>query len=148
MPTKNSAFKFSKPVSYLKFQQLSSEIYNFGLYLIVRDLQMLGLSTALPQTDNFQIKLRFTNHEFNQHVLKRLEKYVQDNESDLSKVKEERLVRAVITHPENFTRSMITPLQENQKNVDIHLKTLEDIQILTISSRPLPPAPVEPKENA
>jgi len=137
MASNQTSFTLSKPISYLKAQQLSNEVFRFGIYLIIRDLQMLGLSPALPTTDDFTVKLKLPDHDFNQTVLNRLEKYNQDNVSDLSKIKPERLSKIILNHPENFNVSMVTPLTGDSKHMTIQVKTTDTVQLLTIVSSPV-----------
>lgn len=137
MASKQTSFKLSKPISYLKTQQLSDEVFRFGIYLLIRDLQMLGLSPALPTTDDFTVKLKLPNRNFNQIVLNRLEKYNNDNTSDLSKIKPERLSKIILNHPENFSVSMVTPLTGDSKHMTVQVKTTDTVQLLTIISSPV-----------
>ena len=137
MTSKQTSFKLSKPISYLKTQQLSDEVFRFGIYLLIRDLQMLGFSPALPTTDDFTVKLKLPDRDFNQTVLNRLEKYNNDNTSDLSKIKPERLSKIILNHPENFSISMVTPLTGDSKHMTIQVKTTDTVQLLTIVSSPV-----------
>lgn len=137
MASNQTSFKLSKPISYLKTQQLSDEVFRFGIYLLIRDLQMLGLSPALPTTDDFTVKLKLPDRNFNQIVLNRLEKYNNDNTSDLSKIKPERLSKIVLNHPENFSVSMVTPLTGDSKHMTVQVKTTDTVQLLTIVSSPV-----------
>lgn len=137
MASKQTSFKLSKPISYLKTQQLSDEVFRFGIYLLIRDLQMLGLSPALPTTDDFTVKLKLPDRNFNQIVLNRLEKYNNDNTSDLSKIKPERLSKIILNHPENFSVSMVTPLTGDSKHMTVQVKTTDTVQLLTIISSPV-----------
>ena len=136
MTSNQTSFKLSKPISYLKVQQLSDEVFRFGIYLLIRDLQMLGLSPALPTTDDFTVKLKLPDHNYNQTIINRLEKYTRDNTSDLSKIKPERLSKIILNHPENFNISMVTPLTGDSKHMTIQVKTTDTVQVLTIVSSP------------
>ena len=148
MTTTSTTFKFSKPVSYLKIQEQSKEVFRFGVYLMIRDLQMLGFTPALPNTTDYSLRLTLPEKNFNQTILNRLEKYVADNSSDLSKLKPERLSKLVLAYTENFSMSMITPLTGVSKHMLVHLKTNDLVQIRKVASSPITHASTEPTEIA
>ena len=128
--------KLSKPISYLKVNELSTEIYNYGLYLIVRNILTTGLSDAIPQSPNFRIQLKFDHDAFTPYLIKILQDYTKQNESDLRKVKPERLIKAINSHSSSYNITMKTPLTKDSQIVHIELKTRNNFQSLTISSEP------------